>query len=162
MRTIFLCSGPVDEGVWRATSWTVSWGCRFPLSIRWPAAMRSRPWTVRLFLFAAAPRAAHNEKLKKQAQEASKQADKELDETKADLDKLYADWAARKKRNQEENIKEEKAFLADRDAASGATGKFANVGRYVDLKGLEAATGEKDVNRMREVLLARVKAAGAK
>ena len=96
-------------------------------------------------------RSAHNEKLKSAAAASQKQVDEELGTAKKELDTLYADWDSRKKSAHEKNVAAEKKFMAERDVAD--SGKFKNVGRYVDLKGLEASVGEKDVSRMREVLV---------
>jgi CHAT domain-containing protein len=96
-------------------------------------------------------RTAHNEKLKKEGADSQKRSDDELAKAKVELDKMTADWEAKKKKNHERNVQEEKKFVAERDAAFASHG-WQNVGRYVDLKGIEAAGGERDVTRMREVL----------
>lgn len=96
-------------------------------------------------------RTAHNEKLKTLAADAQRRTDEELARAKQELDKMTAEWEAKKKKQHEKNAADEKKFLAERDAA-GASHGWTNVARYVDLKGLENSGGEKDVVRMREVL----------
>ncbi len=105
-----------------------------------------------LLILEQAWRTSHNEKLKAQAAEAQRKADAELAQAKTELDRMTAEWEAKKKRQHEKNVAEEKKFVAERDAAASSHG-WANVARYVDLKGLENSGGEKDVSRMREVLM---------